>query len=74
MAVAPWPYLAAQTRKDDANLLLCGKLPPGSVAIEGAQMGQKPGPVKEPAEQIVKEIRRAMGQKSSLPQPAFSVS
>src|SRR5262249_3929199 len=25
----------------------------------GAQMGQKSGPVKEPAEQIVKEIRRA---------------
>src|SRR3954464_8664356 len=29
------------------------------VAIEGAQMGQKSGPVKEPAEQVVKEIRRA---------------
>ena len=28
------------------------------VAIEGAQMGQKSGPVKEPAEQIMKEIRR----------------
>jgi hypothetical protein len=24
--------LAAQTRKDDANLLLCGKLPPGGTA------------------------------------------
>src|SRR5215471_13694055 len=24
--------LAAQTRKDDANLLLCGKLPPGRTA------------------------------------------
>src|SRR5215467_6447082 len=29
------------------------------VAIEGAQMGQKSGPVKEPAEQVVREIRRA---------------
>src|SRR5438094_7127886 len=29
------------------------------VAIEGAKMGQKSGPVKEPAEQVVKEIRRA---------------
>jgi transposase len=29
------------------------------VAIEGAQMGQKSGPVKEPAEQAVREIRRA---------------
>src|ERR1041385_1983741 len=29
------------------------------VAIEGAKMGQKSGPVKEPAEQLVKEIRRA---------------
>jgi transposase len=29
------------------------------VAIEGAKMGQKSGPVKKPAEQVVKEIRRA---------------
>jgi transposase-like protein len=29
------------------------------VAIEGAKMGQKSGPVKEPAEQVVREIRRA---------------
>jgi transposase len=29
------------------------------VAIEGAQMGQKSGPVKAPAEQVVKAIRRA---------------
>src|SRR5215470_11845914 len=29
------------------------------VTIEGAQMGQKSGPLKKPAEQIVKEIRRA---------------
>src|SRR5499425_3390335 len=29
------------------------------VAIEGAQMGQKSGPVKKPAEQVVREIRRA---------------
>ena len=26
--------LAAQTRKDDANLLLCGKLPPGRTALQ----------------------------------------
>jgi transposase len=29
------------------------------VAIEGAKIGQKSGPVKEPAEQFVREIRRA---------------
>src|SRR5437016_4656003 len=29
------------------------------VAIEGAKMGQKSGSVKEPAKQVVKEIRRA---------------
>jgi transposase len=29
------------------------------VAIKGAKMGQKSGPTKEPAEQVVKEIRRA---------------
>src|SRR5215468_6824699 len=29
------------------------------VAIEGAQMGQKSGPAKEPAEQVIKEIRRS---------------
>src|SRR5262249_22772365 len=29
------------------------------VAIEGAKMGQKSGPVKQPADQVVKEIRRA---------------
>src|SRR5947207_15052302 len=29
------------------------------VAIEGAKMGQKSGPVKKPADQVVKEIRRA---------------
>ena len=28
------------------------------VAIEGAKMGQKSGSVKEPAKQVVKEIRR----------------
>ena len=29
------------------------------VAIEGAKMGQKSEPVKQPADQVVKEIRRA---------------
>ena len=29
------------------------------VAIEGAQMGQKSGPMKEPVEHVVREIRRA---------------
>jgi hypothetical protein len=29
-------------------------------AIEGAKMEQKSGPVKEPAEQVVREIRRAI--------------
>src|SRR5262249_55200727 len=29
------------------------------VAMEGAKMGQKSGPVKKPAEQVVREIRRA---------------
>ena len=29
------------------------------VAIEGAQMGQKSGPAKEPAEQVIREIRRS---------------
>jgi transposase len=28
------------------------------VAIEGAKMGQKSGPEKEPAEQVIKQIRR----------------
>jgi hypothetical protein len=31
------------------------------VTIEGAKMGQKSGRVKEPAELVVKEIRRALG-------------
>ena len=29
------------------------------VAFQGAKMGQKSGPEKEPAEQVIKEIRRA---------------
>jgi transposase len=29
------------------------------VTIEGAQMGQKSGPAKEPAEQVIREIRRS---------------
>ena len=29
------------------------------VAIEGAKLGQKSGPEKEPAEQVIKQIRRA---------------
>src|SRR5262249_3176650 len=35
------------------------------VAIEGARMGQKSGPVKQPAEQVVKETRRATRQQFS---------
>ena len=33
----------------------------GPVAIEGANMGQKSGPEKEPAEQVIKQIVRASG-------------
>ena len=32
---------------------------PGIVALEGAKMRQKSGPAKEPAEQVIKTIRRA---------------
>src|ERR1700747_2416569 len=35
-----------------------GRISGRIVAIEGAKMGQKSGSVKEPAKQIVKEIRR----------------
>ena len=33
------------------------------VAIEGAQMGQKSGPAKEPAEHVIREIRRSTRRK-----------
>jgi transposase len=35
------------------------------VAIEGAKVGKKSGPVKEPADRVVKAIRRATRQQFS---------
>src|SRR5215467_14086023 len=35
------------------------------VAIEGAQMGQKSRPAKEPAEQVIREIRRSTREQFS---------